>query len=118
MPKATRKNTTPAKRATPDPIVKLIDAADEALDLYMQAESNLSAAQDHCRSTAKELERLTKIVAKEKPATEAGAMALLEYVGIRTAPSVKSIQCIREDANLHGLLYYARAILKQSKWAA
>lgn len=71
MPKATRKNTTPAKRAAPDPIVKLIDAADNALDLYRRAESNLSAAQDHMRSAADELERITKAMAKEK------ALALL-----------------------------------------
>jgi hypothetical protein len=65
MPKAARKNTTPAKRAAPDPIVKLIDQADDLLGEYMRAESNLSAAQDHLRSTANELDRITKVMAKE-----------------------------------------------------
>jgi hypothetical protein len=56
MPKATRKNTTPAKRAAPDPIIKLIDAADEALSQYRLAECDLMAAQDHFQSSAEDLE--------------------------------------------------------------
>jgi hypothetical protein len=118
MPKATRKNTTPAKRAAPDPIVKLIEAADESLDLCRRAESNLSAAQDHFRSAADDLERITKAMAKEKPSTPTGAMALVEYALIRTAPRVISIQCIRQEANLFGLLSHAHAMLKKSKRAA
>jgi hypothetical protein len=118
MPKATRKNTTPAKRAAPDPIVKLIEAADEVLDLYMRAESNLSAAQDRLRSAADDLERITKAMAKEKPTARAGAMALVEYALIRTAPRVISIQCIRQEANLYGLLSHAHAVLKESERAA
>jgi hypothetical protein len=55
-------------------------------------------------------------MAKEKPT--AGAMALLDYVWIRTAPDVKSIECIRQEANLHDLLYYAYAVLSSSKRAA
>lgn len=66
----------------------------------MRAESNLSAAQDHMRSTANELDRITKAMAKEKPSTPAGAMALLEYAWMRTSPRVNSIQCIRQDANV------------------
>jgi hypothetical protein len=118
MPKATRKNTTSAKRAALDPIVKLIDAADEGLSQYRIAECDLMAAQEHFRSTTEDLERITKAMAKEKPTTQAGGMALLDYVWIRTAPSVKSIPCIREDANLHGLLSHARAVLRKSKPAA
>jgi hypothetical protein len=57
-------------------------------------------------------------MAKEKPITRAGAMALFEYAWIRTAPRVNLIQCIREDANLHGLLSHAHAILKKGEWAA
>jgi hypothetical protein len=118
MPKAARKNTTPAKRAAPDPIVKLIDEADDLLGEYMRAESNLSAAQDHMRSTANELDRITKAMAKEKPITRAGAMALFDYARIRTAPRVSSIQCIRQEANLFGLLSHAYAVLKKSEPAA
>jgi hypothetical protein len=119
MPKAARKNTTPAKqRAAPDPIVKLIDQADNLLGEYMRAESNLSAAQDHMRSTADEFDGITKAMAKEKPITRAGAMALFDYARIRTAPRVSSIQCIRQEANLFGLLSHAYAVLKKSEPAA
>jgi hypothetical protein len=118
MPKAARKNTTPAKRAEPDPIIKLIDAADEALDLYRSAESNLSAAQAQFRSATEDLERITRAMAKEEPTTPAGAMALLQYARIRTSPYVNSIRCIREDTNLFGLLNRALALLNRSKRAA
>jgi hypothetical protein len=108
MRKAARKNTTPAKRATPDPIIRLIDAADEALDLYRRAECNLSAAEAQFRAAADDLERITKALANEKPATRACAMALFEYAWIRTSPRVNSIQCIRQDVH---------SMLKESKRA-
>jgi hypothetical protein len=57
-------------------------------------------------------------MAKEKPTTQAGALDLIDYVLVRTAPDVKSVHCIRQDANLYELLYYARAVLIASKRAA
>jgi hypothetical protein len=75
-------------------------------------------AQERFRSATEELERITKAMAREKPTTQAGALDLIDYVLVRTAPAVKSIQCIRQDANLHDLLYYALAVLRGSKHAA
>jgi hypothetical protein len=115
MPKAARKNTTPAKRAEPDPIVARIDESDNVLTQYWIADRDLRTARERFQSATEDLERITKAIAKEKPTTEAGSMALLDYIWTRTKPSTQSIQCIRQDANLHDLLYYALAVLRGSK---
>jgi hypothetical protein len=82
------------------------------------ADTDLMTAQERFQSATEDLERITKAIAKEKPTTEAGSMALLDYVWARTRPSAQSIQCIRQEANLHDLLYYAIGVLRGSKRAA
>jgi hypothetical protein len=75
MPKAAKKNITPTKRAAPDPIIQLIKDADRALEEYRIAESNVKAWNIRLSETSDALDKITRQVAKEKPAGVAGAVA-------------------------------------------